>query len=165
MNLPDEIFQVMQSVGPAEIRKLSQNDSMRLGFIGDDPAYEEARIAAEARRYGLNSAEYRARQEKTGATCLQQLGTLPTDLAADLEYHRQCGRIKDAIMWGTDVETARRIEDAVVQHCAGPIETPDWDACMKEVGQAIKVGQPLSPPKPLVPMAHPLPPGFEYVDK
>lgn len=42
MNINDEVFQIMESVSPGEIRRLTPEEAERLGFLGTDPAYEMA---------------------------------------------------------------------------------------------------------------------------
>jgi hypothetical protein len=67
MNMPDEVFQIMQSIGPNELKKISNEEARRLTLIGTDPAFEEAEFAASARRYGITSAEYRERRSTFNA--------------------------------------------------------------------------------------------------
>jgi hypothetical protein len=177
MNMPDEVFQLMQSVGPDEISELSAPDGRRLGFAGNDPAYEEAQIAAKARRYGLTSAEYRQRQAKIDAICKKEYDSITTDL---FERFNKCyAQITDSIMWGVDRDTAEQIVRTVRERCPLPAETsskprvlkaldvssfsPSWDECVKNVGQAIKTGQ--SPTVPPAVTAPKLPPGWRWTDE
>jgi ATP-dependent protease ClpP protease subunit len=177
MNMSDEVFQIMQSVGPDEIRQLSVQDARRLGFAGDDPAYEEARIAAKARRYGLTSAEYRQRQAKIDAICKNEYDQITTDF---FERVQKCyDRTTDPIMWGVDRNTAEHIVKSVQESCPLPPETsgkprtlkvldvssfsPSWDECVKRVGQTIKTGQfPALPPAAEAPK---LPPGWRWLEE
>lgn len=155
MNMPDEVFQIMQSVGPDEIRKLSWEDAKRLGFIGADPAYEEMQIAAKARRFSLTSAEFRRRQAIVKRGCAQ---------TSSVEGFRHCSeQLTDQIMWGIGHDTLERINRTVREHCLMAEETPPWDECVRSVGQAIKTGQ--SPTVPSAVAAPKLPPGWRWADE
>lgn len=169
MNMPDELFQIMQSVGPAEMKELSYKDAERLGFLSDDPAFAESEIAAKARRYGLTSAEYRERQAKIDAVCkkaredeLQRhkaAKLVGKTSALDIDIGRRCiAEITDPVMWGLDRNGADSIIKTVWERCplpetssgkrqvprdlnSGSAGSPAWDECVKSVGQIFKAGQ------------------------
>ena len=137
MNMPDEVFQLMQSTSPSEIRRLTSDELNRLGFMGDDPAYEESQIAKKAREYGLTSAEYRER-----IALVERLCPKATSLDQYSETQRCIADNEEAIYWGVSRELAKSISRAVYQTCGSANRVGFVDDCMRDVGTAVRQGKP-----------------------
>jgi len=162
MNMSDEVFRIMQEVGPGEIHRLTSVDARRLGFVGDDPAFEEAEIARNARRYGLSSAEYRTRQQSIIHQCGEPLDA---DSLEEMQARQQCvGKISARIMWGVDAAKVKLISDQIRMRCGHlPAEAERWEACYRDVGNATRDGVALPPDFQSWTDVSP-PEGFEWLD-
>ncbi len=142
MNISEEVFHIMGTVGPDEIKRLSTDEAKRLGFFAtEDPAYEELEIAKKARAYHLTSAEYRSRQGKIDDICGKPSKSPSPE---ELFKRQKCGgQISASIMWDADSATIERINSKIAEQCSKyGFDTSVGSQCVGDVGFTVKNGHP-----------------------
>lgn len=139
MNMSEEIFHIMETIAPEELKRLDSADVRRLGFMGSDPAFDEVQIAEKARAYHLSSATYRQRLAQIESVCGK-----PGEASSVEEMSRRercAGQTMDAVMWGVDPATLAQIDAKITERCSkfSPPSSP-WAECSGDVGFAVKQG-------------------------
>lgn len=126
------LIDIMESVPPDKIYYLSITERDALRVDGDDPVWEEAQVAKDARYYGVTSMEYRKRKLFGESQCKSLKG-------ADSFNCRQ------AVFWGIAIESFARISNAVEERCghSRPSQsmTPQhssWLKCVRAVTERLR---------------------------
>ena len=165
MNMPERLFQIMESTPPDEVNILSNQEKKDLWFGSKDPAYAEAEIAWEASIYGLSSLEFRQRsarldaqcgsiehtpqslQNNVASLCRQVSNSAKMVTACETKYwadyvknENACrARWTSAVMWGVTEKKSKEIDDQVTARCRKEgYDSAAWYACKAFVGADMK---------------------------
>jgi hypothetical protein len=105
MRVSRSLLDLMYSVPPGEMRVLSR-DEIELFLPEMDPVYEEQRVTASARSYGLSNFEYRTREKKADEcfAIIQQATVEKLDADPELNPVEKWENCKEAILWDLPLE-------------------------------------------------------------
>ena len=92
MNIPDELFDAMNTIPPQSLKILSTNELQQYGLNQEDPVSAEMSTAFEARKFGVSKTELLARKSKSDQVCNKYLADEQT-----IVYWRDC---VDSVMRG-----------------------------------------------------------------
>ena len=69
VNIPSDLYDLMVRIPPQKIRFLSADELQRYGLSENDPFEDAARVASNAKYYGITSEEFMRRQARGNREC------------------------------------------------------------------------------------------------